>query len=587
MAQWFLNLKLRIKLLFAFGSLLLLSLILVIIFSNTLKQIEIHEKLSEQADGVTIGLLQMNSSVRYFILEGFKSDDFQSKDKSASLDTFVIQLEQVNHHLDFIRSKNQIINQEATINAINQHLFTLNQQIDSLRILARERGFKDYGVEGQLRKAIHKVEKSSYPYDKATMLTLRRHEKDFFLRRDLKYQKEFNTVINEFIATVQSQKESEQQKEILQQLSLYRQLFNEIVAMDTRIGLKESEGMKSRVSKSLTQLKQTVIQLRAEIKSVSENFKKNAITWLIVVVIVQLLAGTLLAILYAGIITKAIKELRNAINDMSEGRFPPKLISKSNEEIGQTKNSFNQLLERITAATQFADHLGQGKLDQSYDRRFDNDVLALSLIKMQSQLKEAQEINRVINWGDAGVAQLNEIMKTNEGSLNQLGDQILRFAINYLNVNQGALYIVSEEEQIIERIATYAYDKKKFIDEKLDWGFGLIGQCALEKQTIILTDVPRNYIRITSGLGDSLPSFVVIVPLKIREKIMGVLELASFIELKAYEVQFLERISENIAALLTNRQLIAQTNKALEELKLQAEQQSNRSFFNEFVQYEN
>jgi HAMP domain-containing protein len=566
LAQRFLNLKLRLKLILAFGSLLVLTIMLVAMFFSTLRQIEIHERLSEEADGVTIGLLQMNAAVRYFVLEGFKSDDFQIKNRSASLDIFSTQLKEINRHLDFIRSNEVLSAQRARILFIEQYLKTVSQQIDSLTYLVKERGFKDFGTEGELRKAIHSVEKSSYPYDKADMLTLRRHEKDFFLRRDLKYQKEFNASIETFMSGLEAKKSDENLIRMLGDLQRYKLLFNQIVALDQKIGLKETDGKKKEINSTLNQLQSAVIELRADIKATNEQFKKRSATILLSVVVVQLLLGALLAIVYANVITRAIKELKWAINDLSEGIFPKKLIVKSNEEIGKTKQSFNQLLERISAATKFAENLGQGKLDTKYADQFNNDILAISLIRMQRQLKEVEETQRIINWGNAGMAQLNEVMKNTEDNVAQFGDKVLSFLIKYVNASQGALYQVSEEDERIERIATHAYGKKKFMSEDISWGYGLIGQCAMEKETIILTSVPSDYIKITSGLGEALPAFVVIIPLMMQGRMVGILELASFEKMETFEIQFLERLSENIAAMLANRQLLAETNRALNDL---------------------
>ena len=78
---------------------------------------------------------------------------------------------------------------------------------------------------------------------------------------------------------------------------------------------------------------------------------------------------------------------------------------------------------------------------------------------------------------------------------------------------------------------------KKYLKKRIEIGEGLTGTCALEKQTIFLTDIPDNYIEITSGLGDAPPRSILIVPMKTEEAIFGIIELASFNVFKAHEVQ--------------------------------------------------
>jgi hypothetical protein len=246
---------------------------------------------------------------------------------------------------------------------------------------------------------------------------------------------------------------------------------------------------------------------------------------------------------------------------------------KSHEEIGKTKTAFNQLLDRMKAATQFASSLGDGHLETHYDNQYADDILARSLIKMRDQLSEAHALQAVENWTNTGLAKMNDVLKSESADVAAIADEILSLMVRYVKVNQGALYLLEGEgnDQYLERVATYAYAKRKFIEQRISIGQGLVGQCVLEKSTMILTQLPKDYIRITSGLGEALPGFVVILPLKIQERVMGVLELASFEELKKHEVAFLEKIAENIASLLSSRKTAAVTLQLLNDARLQTQ----------------
>src|SRR6056297_3621270 len=85
--------------------------------------------------------------------------------------------------------------------------------------------------------------------------------------------------------------------------------------------------------------------------------------------------------------------------------------------------------------------------------------------------------------------------------------------------------------------SAFAFDRKKFMERKIPLGDGLVGTCAIEKQSIYMTDIPEDYMEVTSGLGDSNPDCLLIVPLKIEEEVMGVVEIASLKKFEDYQIE--------------------------------------------------
>jgi transcriptional regulator with GAF, ATPase, and Fis domain len=150
-------------------------------------------------------------------------------------------------------------------------------------------------------------------------------------------------------------------------------------------------------------------------------------------------------------------------------------------------------------------------------------------------------------------------------------------------MNQGALYGVASQdgERYLERLATFAYERKRFVSQRLDLEQGLIGQCMVEGNTIVLTDIPVGYVQITSGLGEATPRYIIVLPLKMREDVVGAIELAGFHSLKPHQVQFLEKIAEYVASALGSRRVYDETQKLLAEARennqrLQAQEEEIR-----------
>ncbi len=570
--QWLLNLKLRIKLLLAFGSILLLSMLMMLKAYDTVRTSDQYQMASEDIDGVSLDILEMDGALKYFISEGYKEASFQEARKSSHMNRYA-------HHLSEVRLKlaalknNSVIMADSSTSAINKLLDHLNVQAQTLSGFLKERGFKDFGLEGDLRKAIHQVENSGFAYDKVDMLMLRRHEKDFFLRKDLKYRDEFNKKADVFALSIESSPPSLERDEILDYLKSYRSKFNLVVDIEEKIGLQK-DGLKGVINHDLEIIKAKTTRLRETIKAEEASFQKISWTLLTLLFFVQFAAGIVMAIIYADQITKPVKQLQHAIGDFAKGSLPSKLAVRSTDEIGKTKNAFNQLIDRIKAAQDFSDALGHGKLESTYHQSFRDDLLARSLTRMQQQLTLAQESQKVINWNNSGAAQLNEILKAENEAIEILGDRIIKMLVTYVSANQGALFLTHGEGNALyaERISTYAYHKKRFTDQRIEAGQGTIGQCLLEKSTIVLKAVPSDYIRITSGLGEAVPRFIIIVPLLVRDEIMGIIEIASFETLEDYQIDFLEKISNNIASILANKKSAEDTRKLLEEARERAEE---------------
>jgi methyl-accepting chemotaxis protein len=552
--------KIRAKLLIAFGSIVFLSVILTVFALNAITKIISYKNLNEQIDQLSMQLERMELSVKEFIYNGYKSNEFQITGKSAIDSRFSSNFANANQVLTKIEDSH-LFDDDSTrmmMLSLKGSLENLSKSFVEIKQLLKERGFKDSGLEGSLREAIHKIEQSGAPIDKATLLTLRRHEKDFFLRKDVKYIKDFTTTVQAFRSTLTDEG-------LLALLYNYEKQFMKVAEIENKIGLTDSDGNKAELYKELNVIRPQLEKFQLNVRSINEKQISGAKVFLVVIFSIQFICATALAIVYANVITSVIKEIRLAMLKLAQGDFPEKLVVRTSEEIGQTKIAFNQFLERLKAASSFAEKLGSGELKARYDERYQNDILAKAIIKMQQELVQAEERQSKINWTNEGIAQFSEIVKNESEDIKSLGDKILRMVVNYLRANQAALYVSNEEEHSFHRISTYAYGKKKFIDEKISYGTGLVGQCALEKNTIYLKEIPSDYVKITSGLGEATANNVVIIPLKIREEVNGVMELASFEIFKDYEIDFLERVAENVASLLYNRQSTDKTKKLLEE----------------------
>ncbi len=292
----------------------------------------------------------------------------------------------------------------------------------------------------------------------------------------------------------------------------------------------------------------------------------------------------IILLIIANNLTRPIVKITNSLMRLSQGEISDdlQLNLKSGDEIEIMANALNTSIDGLNKKSKFAMDIENGHLESNLDLLSENDVLGKSLIDMRNSLKKAKddEEQRLIEdrkrtWANEGFATFANILRNNSNNLQQLADEALKNLVKYIEGNQGALFLINEEDKDntnLEMISAYASDRKKHIDMKIMLGEGLVGACALEKETILLTDIPDEYITITSGLGEANPNCVLLVPLKQDEKIMGVFEAASFKVFEKFEIDFVEKVAESIAATVATVKINEKTRYLLEQSQQQAEE---------------
>ncbi|MCQ2252775.1 MAG: GAF domain-containing protein [Bacteroidales bacterium] len=338
---------------------------------------------------------------------------------------------------------------------------------------------------------------------------------------------------------------------------------------------------------TIIELKSTGIINQCMANSASVGNKN--INTLITFILIGIAVSMILAMYISSLIVNPLEKLMKYANRLSEGELPEFKDEVYNDEVGLTASSIEQLTIGLQKTSDFAHAIGQGDFSSNYQPLSDKDVLGNSLLNMRKSLqnanKEAQkrqneDIQR--NWTTEGLAKFADILRHHTENVHELADDIMENLVKYIKANQGGIFLYQDQnpdDLYLELLSAYAYNKKKFIKKRIQVGEGLVGSCAQEKYTIYLTDIPDDYIEIESGIGSANPKSLLIVPLKIENDILGVIELASFNEFRHYEVELVEKIAESIAATLqtariNNRtaELLEQANKQKQAMKDQEEE---------------
>lgn len=310
--------------------------------------------------------------------------------------------------------------------------------------------------------------------------------------------------------------------------------------------------------------------------------KSSVHRWVVAIIVFDVALLTLIFLAFERYVLRPLNALRISTSNHEQMSDSPA------NEIGKLSDQINETLENLKDATDFVTAIGQGNLDIDYKATLDSgynhgkNKLADSLIDMQGKLKSLNEEERRRQWANEGLAKFVDIMRSSSDDIVTLGDKIISALVQYTKSNQGALYILNDEDENnkhLELVSLFAFDIKKFETRKIKLGEGLLGQTYLEAETNYYTNFPDEYIRITSGLGDANPRSILIVPLKVDTQVYGIVELASFNEYAQHEIAFVEKLGETIASSIAsvraaekNKYLIEQFQSQTEQMRAQEEE---------------
>jgi PAS domain S-box-containing protein len=295
--------------------------------------------------------------------------------------------------------------------------------------------------------------------------------------------------------------------------------------------------------------------------------------------LIILLGAFGISVIFSRFLTNSLLSLKSTMSLLGEGILPNQIAANSNDEIGEMVETVNVLVEGLKKTADFAHKIGAGDFDADFKPMSKNDMLGLSLLNMRDSIQDSAKRDDEQKWIVTGIAEIGDILRSTN-NLEELGERVIAYITDKIGAIQGAFYVVNDEETddpVIEMTASYAYSKKKYLQGRFRFAEGLVGQAAIEQDTILRTEVPDSYVTITSGLlGDRKPKCLLIVPLITiigsERVVYGVLEFAGFEKFSQRNVRFVNEVSEIIARTIFNIKVNETTRKLLERSQKQGEE---------------
>ncbi|MEO1652478.1 MAG: GAF domain-containing protein, partial [Bacteroidota bacterium] len=277
---------------------------------------------------------------------------------------------------------------------------------------------------------------------------------------------------------------------------------------------------------------------------------------------------------------KSIQKPVGLLQKLSRGILHEEKI-KSNDELNEIIEAGEILRTNLKSASRFALDIGDGKFDSQFQAVSQEDILGNSLLEMRDQLKTVAQEEKNRHWINEGQTQLDVLLRQNDLEEKAYYNQVLSFVMRYTGVNQGAFFLVrnDQEEPFFDMISCIAYERNKFIKRSFEINEGFIGQVYYEKKPLCLEDIPKDYYKITSGLGELSPRRLLFYPLIFNDGVEGVIELANVADFSDLQLEFIKKISDSMAASIANHKnsyktiaLLADSQKLSEELKTSEEE---------------
>jgi GAF domain-containing protein/HAMP domain-containing protein len=295
--------------------------------------------------------------------------------------------------------------------------------------------------------------------------------------------------------------------------------------------------------------------------------------------------ASLIGFFLANSLVAPVDDVKDGLIALGSGLIPDLKPSARKDEIGDMQNALKELTDSMSKLSDFAQQIGKGNYRAEFIPLGSRDVLGNSLISLKDSLESAskataerQEKDRIANWITNGLASFSELLRKSN-NISVLAKSLITELVNYMGINQGGIFIINDDDKNnphLEMAACFAYGRDRYSQKRIEFGEGIVGTAYLEKETVVIADVPDGYTDITSGLGEATPSCILVVPLKTDDNVLGVMELAAFHIFKEHEISFAERIATSIATTIANVKVAEETSKLLDLSNLQTKKMKDQ-----------
>ncbi len=188
------------------------------------------------------------------------------------------------------------------------------------------------------------------------------------------------------------------------------------------------------------------------------------------------------------------------------------------------------------------------------------------IVLQKRELTSRQKDQENLLWFNQGLGMLSDLISKHRENLPSLCQEFLEQLIDYVEAQQGGIFLISDHEQdtVLELISHYAFSSER-VEQKFAIGEGYVGTCFKEKKFLEIDNLSEKYSQFSSGLGSMYIKYLVLAPLIVDHECIGVLEIGSFRKIKGYRITFIEKVVETFASTVFTEQANSKLKKYYEQ----------------------
>ena len=548
-----------------------------------------YQDTSLRVQSIPQRVLQLQNAIQFFYVNDLPSESFHQGGRSSGIDQYNEVYHDTYELLSELKQEPTIINNRPVLQKLDrltEYLIASDNYFETMVNKSRQRGWDKFGLSGAIMEQVRDIR--SLPTE-GIYLEVPEILRELELYLVFPRVSRLNTIENRVFAlentiTLLPANDNPQDAYMLALRSLLSSIHS-LLLLDHELGISRYEGLQSQINR-------TILVLYNEAETLETLYGQTRVSKArrinfgiaIIILISAILLGTVL-ILFGRSISQKLQLLIKSIRDLVAGRTTDVLLIKGKNELSEISLLLKRFSKNLMDKTSFATALAEGKDPGGLEALSSEDSLANALIRMEKQISMAkaedlkhQQSSDQRRWLNEGIAKFGEILRIYNNEINVLAEHVIQELVSYLDASAGGFFLVddSETEAGIVLIASIAFERKKYIQRQFAFGEGLVGTCAIEQDKIFLTEIPDNYLNISSGLGEGKPRSLLIIPLKLEHETLGVIEIASVNVLKEHEITFVEKLAESIASAVATVKMNMRTTQLLEQSQKQAREMAKQ-----------